>query len=388
MNILQVFDFFSLSHGGGTVDILYHLSRSLSSRGHNVVLYTSDFKLDQDYINSLEGVKVYPFHSRLDIAGLHIMPGIISESRKYIRQFDVVHLHCFRSFPNVVMHHYATKNGIPYIVDAHGSTPRVTLGGRSPMVFFKWLYDVLIGYKILRDASRLVAETQVGADEYVQLGASPDNITLIHPPVDAVGFSELPETGLFRQKYQIGDSKVILFLGRINWIKGIDFLVESIALLTKQRQDIVLAIVGSDDGYRQTLEKHINDLGIKERVIFTGFLEGTDKLSALVDADVLVQPSIYEQGARPSLEAILCNTPVIVSKNTGAGEDIGEMDAGYLVDHGDTAGLRDAIRFIFDNPEEARIRTQKAKEYITANLSLVSQTEKYENLYQEVIENN
>jgi len=388
MNILQVFDFFSLSHGGGTVDLLYQLSRGLSNRGHNVVLYTSDYKLDCDYIKSLEGVKVHPFHSRLDIAGLHVMPGIISESRKNIREFDVIHMHCFRSFQNLVLHHYATKSGIPYIVDAHGSAPRITAGRRGPVVFFKWLYDVLFGYRVLRDAGQLVAETQVGADEYIKLGAARDKITLIHPPIDTDGFAELPPAGMFRHKQNIGNRKVVMFLGRINWIKGIDFLVESIALLAKQRQDVVLVIVGPDDGYKQALEKHINDLGIQDRVLFTGFLGGTDKLSALVDADVLIQPSIYEQGARPSLEAILCNTPVIVSSNTGAGEDIHKMDAGYLVEHGDVAGLRHAIQYIFDNPDEARIKTQKAKEYIRTNLSLAAQTEKYEKLYEEVIENN
>jgi len=388
VNILQVFDFFSLSHGGGTVDLLYYLSRDLSNRSHNVVLYTSDYKLDRDYIKSLEGVKVYPFHSQLDIAGLHVMPGIISQSRKSIKEFDVIHMHCFRSFQNLVLHHYATKYGIPYIVDAHGSAPRIIAGRKSPMVFFKWLYDVLVGYRILRDAGMLVAETQVGADEYIKLGARPERITLIHPPVDADEFSELPAPGVFRQKHKIGDRKVVMFLGRINWIKGIDFLVESFALLAKQKQDVVLVIVGTDDGYKQVLEKHINDLGIQDRVLFTGFLGGTDKLSALVDADVLVQPSVYEQGARPSLEAILCNTPVIVSRNTGAGEDIRKMDAGYLVEHGDVNGLRGAIQRIFDNPDEARIKTQKAKEYIKTNLSLTTQTEKYEKLYEEVIENN
>ena len=387
MNILQVFDFFSSSHGGGTVDILYHLSRGLSDRGHNVVLYTGDFKLDSDYIRSLEGVKVYPFHSRLDLAGLHVMPGIISESRKNIREFDVIHMHCFRSFQNLVLHHYANKSGIPYIVDAHGSAPRIIAGRKGPMVLFKWLYDVLVGNKILRDAGKLVAETQVGADEYIELGAARDKITLIHPPIDAHEFSELPSPGVFRQKQNIGDRKVVMFLGRINWIKGIDFLVESIALLAKQRQDVVLVIVGPDDGYKQALEKHINNLGIQDSVLFTGFLSGTDKLSALVDADVLVQPSIYEQGARPSLEAILCDTPVIVSGNTGAGEDIRKMDAGYLVEHGDIDGLKGAIQYIFDNPDEVRTKTQKAGEYIRTNQSLAAQAEKFEKLYEEVIEN-
>jgi len=388
MNVLQAFDFFSMPHGGGVVDNLYHLSQSLSSRGNNVVLYASDFKLDQDYIKSLEGVKVYPFHSRLDIAGLHVMPGIIPESRKNLKEFDVIHLHSFRSFQNLVLHHYGVKYGIPYIIDAHGSAPRIAAGRKSPMVFFKWLYDVLFGYRIMRDAGKLVAETRVGIDEYIKLGAAPDKISLIHPPLDIDEFSQLPRAGLFRRERKIGEKKIIMSMGRINWIKGLDFLVTSFALLARQNRDVVLVIVGPDDGYQTTLERNIKDLGISDRVLFTGFLTGTDKLSVLVDADILVHPSVYEQGARTPLEVLMCGTPVIVSQNTGAGEIIRNMNAGYLVEHGDVPGLRDVIQYILDNPDEARTRTQKAKEFIKANLSLNAQTEKYEKLYEEVIENN
>lgn len=388
MNVLQVFDFFSPTHGGGTVEVLYHLSRGLRGRGHNVVLYTSDFQLDRDYIRSLEGVKVYPFHSRLDMAGLHVMPGIISESRKCVKEFDVIHLHCFRSFPNLVIHHYAAKYGIPYIVDAHGSTPRIAAGGKSTMLLFKWLYDMLFGYRILRDASKLVAETQVGVGEYIRLGALRDKIALVHPPLDVDSFSRLPNPGVFRHKYGLGNQKIIMSLGRINWIKGMGFLVDAFALLIKQRQYVVLVIVGPDDGYQQALEKRINDLGIRDKVLFTGFLGGAEKLSALVDADILVYPSVYESLGLVALESLVCGTPVIVSRDTGAGELIRDMNAGYLVEHGDTDGLRDAIQYVLDNSDEAGTRTRKGQEYIRTNLSLAAQTEKYENLYREVIENN
>jgi glycosyltransferase involved in cell wall biosynthesis len=385
MRILQAFDFFSPLHGGGAVDILYRLSKTLRRRGHEVVIYTSDFELDQGYIDSLEGVKVYPFHSWLSLSGIHFMPGMIAETSKKLKDFDIVHLHCYRSFQNIMLHHYARKYGIPYIVDAHGSTLRISKGKKGLKRLLKWLFDVVFGYRIMRDAGKVVAETEVGANEYKKLGVSPDKIVLIHPPLDIEEFSQLPPPGLFRRKHNIKEKHVILFLGRIHWIKGIDFLVESFHQLAQQRSDVILAIVGPDDGYKPALDKLIDRLNLSDRVIFTGFLGGEEKLSALVDADVLVQPSLYEQGARPSLEAILCNTPAIVSKNTGAGEEVKKIDAGWLVEYGNKSELRDTIQYILDNPEEAQIKTQKAKEYIKENLSLNRQTEKFEKLYNEVI---
>lgn len=368
------------------MDILYRLSQALRQRGHEVVIYTSDFELDQGYIDSLQGVKVYPFHDWWSLPGIHLTPGMITEARKNLKNFDIIHLHCYRSFQNTAIHHYARKYNIPYVVDAHGSTLRIAEGKFGIKRFLKWLYDVVFGYRILRDASRVVAETEVGINEYKRLGVNPDKIALIHPPLDIEEFSKLPPPGAFKRKYNIKERYVVLYLGRINWLKGIDFLVESFYQLVQQRHDTILAIVGPDDGYKFVLDKIIDERDLPDKVLFTGFLGGEDKLAALVDADVLVQPSIYEQGARPSLEAILCNTPIIVSRNTGAGEEVEKIDAGCLVEYGNNIELRDTIQYILDNPGEAQIKTQKAKEYIKANLSLESQTEKYEKVYGAVIE--
>ena len=387
MKILHVFDFFSPVHGGGTVDLLYRVALSQSRRGHEVVIYTSDFELDRDFINSVLGVAVHPFPSWLRIGVTRVTPGIIPAARKNLKDFDIIHLHCFRSFQNVVIHHYAKKHGTPYILDAHGSTPRLATGNNSPMVFFKWLYDVFFGYQAMRDADRLIAQTQVGVDEYSNLGADEEKVTLIHPPIDIDEFKELPKIGTFRSRYNIGSLKVVMFLGRINWIKGIDFLVKSFAQMASQTQDLLLVIVGPDDGYQKTVEELIEGLGIGEKVLFTGFLNGEEKLAALVDADILVQPSIYEQAARASLEAMMCNTPVVVSKNTGAGEYIQRMDGGDVVEYGDTDGLIKAIKSTLDNLAAAQVRTQKAREYIKSNVSVASQTEKYEEVYREVIRN-
>ena len=114
----------------------------------------------------------------------------------------------------------------------------------------KWLYDITFGYGILRDASKAIAETEVGINEYRKLGVNPDKIVLIHPPLDTDEFSRLPPPGLFRRRYDIKEKHVVLFLGRIHWIKGIDFLVESFYQLVQQRHDalrqqvVALAHVG------------------------------------------------------------------------------------------------------------------------------------------------
>ena len=237
----------------------------------------------------------------------------------------------------------------------------------------------------MRDARRVVAETQVGISEYRDFGVAPERIVLIPPPFDTAAFSVLPPPGRFREKYQIGGKKVIMFLGRIHWIKGIDFLVEGFAELAKSRNDAALVIVGNDDGYKATLEELIKRLGIGDKVLFTGFMKGGDKLEALVDADMVIQTSRYEQGAWAPFEAVLCGTPIIVSSNSGAGEDVRRIDAGYLVEFGNTGDLKAKMEYVISNRDEALAKTRLAKKYIEENMSIEKGIEKYENLYQSLI---
>lgn len=390
MKILQVTPTFVPSKFGGTKKLSYELSKTLVTRGHKVVVYTTDADIGNSRLSNtcgikdVDGIKVRYFRNPSNLFAykyrLFLPAGMVRVAKREIGDFDIIHLHCHRSFQNIVIHYYARKYRIPYVLDAHGSTPR-TAGRKRFKWLLKWLFDVAFGCRILRDASKVIAETEVGVNEYRKLGVSQDKIAVIVPPLATEEFSQLPPPGLFRGRYNIKEKHIILFLGRINWVKGLDFLIESFYELARYRSDVILVIVGPDDGYKSTLEKLINKLNLSDKVLFTGFLSGNEKLSALVDASVVVQTSIYEQGTRAPFEAILCNTPIIVSKNTGAGENVGRIDAGNLVEYRNKSELKDLLQGILDNPAEARSKTQRAKEYIKANLSLEKGVERYESLY-------
>ena len=369
MRILQVFDFLSLPHGGGTVDIVHRLSQALSDRGHDVTICTGDFELDQPYIDQLYSVNVKVYSSWFNTFGMYVMPGIFKLD---VRDYDVIHLHCLRSYQNAVICSKSLKHNVPYIIDAHGST--VELSGKKQII--REIYDRVFGNTILKNASRIIAETDIGITEYEKLGADISRSVILHPLIDASEYDSLPDAGTFRRKYNIREKYLVLFVGRIHWAKGIETLIDA----TRNMNDVCLVIVGQDDGYRTTLERMP-----RGTILFTGFLGGRDKLSAIVDADILVQPSKNEAGARPSLESILCDTPVIVTENTGAGKEIVKMDAGYLFEYGNVGQLSCAIKYIIDNYDKAQEKTQRAKRYIQDNLSLNNQIVKYEELYKGVM---
>ncbi len=382
LKILQVFDTYDPNVGKGTVMLLRGLCESLAEGGHLVTLYATDYKMVPKNLKIIPTLKLRIFHCWLKIRGLYIAPAVITEARNHITDFDVVHLHCFRSFLNIVVCHYARKYGIPFVFDTHGSLPRIHFGKRGLLWLAKWLYDLIWGNKALRVCQAVIAEGNLGVKEYKEFGVPNEKIAIIVPPFDTEGFNQLPERGIFRNRYNLEQSKIVLFIGRINKIKGLEFLVRSFAHLLKWRNNVVLVMVGNDEeGYKAYLDGVISNLGIGGSVLYTGFLMGKDKLSALVDADVVVQTSLYEQGAWAPLEAVLCNTPIVVSNNSGAGDDVRKLDAGYLIEYGNELELAHQIEWVLDNPQIAKIKTIAARQRVVDELSMAKNISRYEAVY-------
>jgi glycosyltransferase involved in cell wall biosynthesis len=380
MKILQVFDVFS-PYESGTGVLLYQLSKALAERGHKVTIICGDWKIDRSYNNSLKGVEVLPFRIRYKPLGFPIMPSMVGWVRDNLKQFDIIHQHSYRNFANIVIQHYANKYHIPYILDMHGSFPRI---GKQSL---KMIFDICIGNSVVKDSCKVVAETNVNIKDYLNGNIPLGKIVLLPPPpCDVELFNKLPEAGLFRKKYGLDKKQLVIFLGRIHWVKGLDFLVETFSELARDRDDVMLVIVGNDDGYKTTLDTMIDKYNLSDKVLFTGYLGGNDKLSALRDADVFVQPSRFESGVGAPIEAVLCGTPIIVTKHTGSGEDVASMNVGYLFEFGNKDDLKTKIQFVLNNSSETKAKTLQAQGYIRSHLSMTQKVKEYESLYEVCLE--
>lgn len=373
LRILHAFDIFNIPKGGGTVDIIYCLTREQAKRGHEVILCAGDYGADSQLLRSSGAKRYTSFRSYYNKHGVHLMPGIMSLD---VRSIDIIHLHCFRSFQNAVLCGKAKRHGIPFVVDAHGSTVRSS----SRKQILHRLYDRVWGQNGMRNAAALIAETEVGRQEFLSLGAAYSKIRIVHPGLDISEFDSLPEKGLFRKKHNISDDEfIVLFLGRLHEDKGISFLLNAVNRLLQLDKGVTIVLVGQNDGYEFP--------DSKIPVVTTGFLSGVDKLAALVDADVLVQPSKYEAGARPSLEALLCGTPVIVTRGTGAGTVVESFHGGYLVPYNSTFWLKRVLEHIRNREQGAEVveRTRLAGEWVRNNMGFDKKVLEYEAVYEEAI---
>ena len=374
MKILHVTQFFSPVHGG-SAEVPYHLSKELAKRGHEVTIYTSDYKLSQDYISSIPSVEVHPFKTWSSWANLYVTPGMINRAKEETRHFDIIHMHNYRSFQNLVVAHYAKEYDIPYVLQAHGSAT----------TFFqkRWLkrtFDAIWGYRILKDASKVIAVTKIEAAQYRSMGVGENKIEVVPHGIDLAEFDNLPERGKFRKKYSLNDSQmIILYLGRIHKTKGLDLLTKAFAGLSEKLDDAKLVIVGPDDGYLSSLKKLITDLEISDKVLFAGPLYDQDKLTAYVDADVYVLPSSYEIFGITILEAMACGIPVVATDRCGIA-DVVDNQAGLVIPH-DSEQLQHALLQTLGDNKMRREFGEKGKLLVREKFNWEKVSEQVESVY-------
>ncbi len=388
MRILQVTNFFKPSwEAGGPARVAYDISLSLVERGHEVTVYTTDgfksrLKVDKNKPINIDGVKTYYFRNlssylskNLVLPIPYYLPLVAS---KELKEFDIIHIHEYRTFSAIIVNYFAKKNNVPYVLQAHGSSPKIIKRKN-----LKTIFDVLFGKKILKDASRLYALNETEVAQYLDFGVSPDIIEIVPNGIDETKYCELPPKGIFRKKYGLENSKIVLYVGRLHISKGIDLLIESFAELTNEIDNATLVLIGPNDGYQNHFERLIDKLAINDKVLFTGFVSIPEKISAFVDSDVFVTPW-FSGFPITFLESCICGTPIIT---TTKGDNLGwiEGNVGFVVPF-DKDSLKSAIYTILTNNEISSIFEQNCTKIIKKSYTLNRVIDLIEDSYFEVLD--
>ena len=355
MKILHVAHFFiPCLSAGGVVNASYQIASKQAEDNDVKVLSTDSCKErlkfpDGRYDVDVDGIRVDYFKNlsnRFKMATMLDTPfSAPFRIRKEITDYEIVHIHEHRQTLAIIASHFARKNNIPYIVQAHGSV----------LPFFqkeglKNLFDKVFGFKILHNAACVFALTEVEKEQYLKMGVDEDKIEIVPLGINLEEYENLPDYGRFRSKFNISDDdNLILFVGRIHEIKGLDLLIDSFNDLIglNENKNIKLAIVGPDDGYLTELEDKIRMYSLEDNVIVTGPLYKEEKQEALVDCDLFVMPSKYESFTTSGLEAMACSKPLLLTKNNHIHDWVDE-NCGLACDD-DKDSLRSAIeKLLFD----------------------------------------
>lgn len=221
----------------------------------------------------------------------------------------------------------------------------------------------------------VIAVSELTKQKIVQnYGISPDKIKVIHNAIDKYKDIKRIATRINQT------DKIVLFLGRLTMQKGADYLLEAAEKVLRHRKRVKFVFIGYGDMI-ETLIKRSIDLGIEQKVMFTGFMEHNDVDKAYQMADVFVMPSVSEPFGITTLEAIKNGTPVIISKQSGVSEVIKNA---LKVDFWDVDELANQILAIIRYAPLSHLMTKNAEQELY-KIDWETQSKKIVNIYNEVI---
>ena len=379
MNILNVNSTLSLRDGGGTAERTFEMSRHLSMVKDVICTsLTLDIGLDNNRIfaqlpASLVALPTLSKRFHLPLGGWKVIRNLVIES-------DVIHMMNHWSFLNILVYLAARIYRKPYVICPAGS---LLVFGRSKIL--KYFYNLLIGKRIISEASACIAVTKGEFTQFKSYGVLVRNIVVIPNAINFKDFS-LPKRCGFLKKFKLNNQPYILFMGRLNSIKGPDILLQAFINIHSKLPKFHLVFVGKDGGMLETLKALSNHHNISNFVHFLGHLEGNDKIAAYHYARLLVIPSRHEAMSIVALEAGACGTPVLLTDKCGFGE-IKKIHPclEVPVSH---RGIAKGLIAILTKPNLAKKIGQSFKRLVIKNYTWQFVISKYLDLYQEIISNN
>jgi len=359
MRILQVTPYFAPAWAyGGPPRVMHDFAVGLVELGHEVDVFTTDVLDDRARaVPSREvigGVRVRRFpnvSNSLAWRKKYQPRGLLSAVLRAAGRYDAVHVTDVRTYLTVAANFASIARHTPLVLSAHGSLPRY--GGLRGAV--KRAYDRALLAPMLHRSALLLAQTEHEGELYVEFGGRAEAVRLLPLPLPPVPAD--PPRGEFRRRIGARDGdRVLLFLGRVNRLKGLDVLIDSVEHVLGK--DTILAVVGRDDGQLEEIEQRFAPLFADGRVRFAGPVYGDDRFAAYADADVFcLTPPHWEETSVAALEAAACGTPVVVTRQADL-PGLEEAGGGFVVPLNRDA-IRRAVLLALERRDELGVNARK-----------------------------
>jgi glycosyltransferase involved in cell wall biosynthesis len=321
---------------GGPAKVAPELCRALVERNIEASIYTTNLNIT-GYLN-------VPLNNFVLKDGVRIFHFPVSISRKYgysralggklkatVEEFDLVHIHSLYMYHSSAAAYYCRKGRVPYIIRPHGTLDPF-LRNKSRMK--KAIYNFLFEYRDLNHAAAIHYTSQ-GEKDLAHQAMNIQSPGIVVPiGINVEEYANLPEKGIFRRDYPELEGKFLfLFLGRIDFKKGLDLLCKSFAKIAYLHPDAHLVIAGPDEtNYMAKVNGWLSELGVLDRMTYTGMLAGEKKLAAFQDADIFVLSSYTENFGVALVEALASGMPAVITNKINIWQEIDVAKAGLVTD--------------------------------------------------------
>ena len=370
---------------GGISKVVYDLSHKMVKEGNEVTVVTYKEGDNVKYYENDKGVEVYRVDNYMIRPNnfidwiMQLNFNMITKTNEIINKngkFDVIHAHDW-------LVAYSAKSikesyNIPLI-----STIHATESGRNSGIHDetqRYINDS--EWMLTYESSEVIVNSNYMKNEVQRLFGLPyDKINVIPNGVNLQLFSNVNIDYDFRRQYAMDNEKIILYVGRLVYEKGIQNLISAMPKVLDRYHDSKLIICGRG-GMIDELREQVKYLGIENKVYFAGYCDSKKMQKMYKCADVAVFPSTYEPFGIVAIESMLSGTPTIVSDVGGLNEIIEHGVTGMKSYAGNANSIADSVLSLLFDPKLCANISQNAIKKVKENYNWSKITDSTYYVYQ------
>jgi glycosyltransferase involved in cell wall biosynthesis len=376
MKIIYLLDDFPPKSYSSVSMIAFNLTRGLLELGHEIFVITRTGKKNEQGEENYQGIKIFRIYSQYPSLLRHWLavfnPQTILKVKRILKEIrpDVCHFHHIHAYLSYYCLKLAKKYSKKVFITAHD------------VMFFHYgklmpknenvYYRVSILDQIKEARKRYNPFRNIVIKHYLKYTDKIftvsnalkkvleingiKNIETIYNGIDVSKWQANRDViENFKNEYNLENKKVINFAARLIEAKGGDQLIRSLALVNKEFPYFLLLVIGKEWVYTEKLKQIADKLGIKNKIIFTGFLKEEELKIAYHSTDISVFPSLcFETFGMGNLEAMACKKPVISSFFGGPSEVVVDGETGYLINPNDVELMAEKILYLLKNSQKAK----------------------------------
>lgn len=299
--------------------------------------------------------------------------------RRHVREYDLIEIHGVFNYPCLAAGYCARRSSTAYIVHPHGQLDPFDLR-KHPLM--KQAMGPILVRPLLGHAERVLTTSQLEAQRLETYGGAARIETLSLPYLVSDDGSD---GEAFRQKYRLPDTDVILFLGRVDYKKGLTYLIDALSLVHGRFPDAVLVLGGDDRSrYAAELKARVLKANLDDHVRFLGTLSLAEKSSALAIASVLALVSDNENYGLVLMEGAWWGLPLLVSSEVYIAGVLEEAGAALVVDRR-PAAVADALTILLGDDDLRHRMGAEGRRLATTVFSWMSVATEHAKLRHELV---
>lgn len=351
---------------GGIARVVHDLSKRLIKDGHEVTVITYKEGDLPEYEND-KGVEVYRVenymihpNSFIDWT-LQLNFNMVAKATELINKngkFDVIHAHDWLVASSAKT--LKQSFGIPLVATIHATEAGRNSGIHNESQRYINDTEWLLTY----EATEVIVNSNFMKGHVQSLFGLPfDKINVIPNGINLTNFNGIERDYEFRRQYAMDNEKIILYVGRLVYEKGVQHLIAAMPKILSNYNDAKLIIAGRG-GMMDELRAEASNLGLNDKIYFTGYLNSKQVQKMYKCADVAVFPSTYEPFGIVALEAMLAGVPTVVSDVGGLDEIVTHGVDGMKSYAGNANSIADSVTALLYDHQLATNVSKKAKQKV------------------------